>query len=469
MHTLKQQWFGNIRADILGGIVAGLALIPEALAFAFILGVDPRVALYASFTMAVITSFVGGRPALISSATGAMALVLVSLMADHGLQYVLIATILTGVIQFILGIFGVANLMRFIPNSVMLGFLNALGIMIFMTQMPYLIGASVMTYVFAGVTLVLIYLIPRFIKVIPAPLITIVVMTSIALISGVNLQSVGDLGTMPNTLPTFFFPDIPLSFETLKIVLPYSLALSIVGLLESLLTSQVLDDMTDTPSNMHREARGQGIANIVTGFFGGMAGCALIGQSIINVKSGGRGRLSTFTSGVFLMFLIIVLGDIVINIPMPVLVGVMIMVSFTTFNWSSFTFIKQAPKSETLVMVITVAIILYTQNLAIGVVIGVVLSALLFVAKISRVTVTHENGEYSVKGPLFFASTTKFMKSFDNITEGKIIIDFEDSQLWDESAVGAVLKLKQQLEDKGIIVTIQGLNSSSERLYEQFT
>lgn len=469
MHTLKQQWFGNIRADILGGIVAGLALIPEALAFAFILGADPRVALYASFTMAVITSFVGGRPALISSATGAMALVLVSLMADHGLQYVLIATILTGVIQFILGIFGVANLMRFIPNSVMLGFLNALGIMIFMTQMPYLIGASVMTYVFAGVTLVLIYLIPRFIKVIPAPLITIVVMTSIALISGVNLQSVGDLGTMPNTLPTFFFPDIPLSFETLKIILPYSLALSIVGLLESLLTSQVLDDMTDTPSNKHREARGQGIANIVTGFFGGMAGCALIGQSIINVKSGGRGRLSTFMSGVFLMFLIIVLGDIVINIPMPVLVGVMIMVSFTTFNWSSFTFIKQAPKSETLVMVITVAIILYTQNLAIGVVIGVVLSALLFVAKISRVTVTHENGEYSVKGPLFFASTTKFMKSFDNITEGKVIIDFEDSQLWDESAVGAVLKLKRQLEDKGITVTIQGLNSSSERLYEQFT
>lgn len=468
MHTLKQQWFGNIRADILGGIVAGLALIPEALAFAFILGVDPRVALYASFTMAVITSFVGGRPALISSATGAMALVLVSLMADHGLQYVLIATILTGVIQFILGIFGVANLMRFIPNSVMLGFLNALGIMIFMTQMPYLIGASVMTYVFAGVTLVLIYLIPRFIKVIPAPLITIVVMTSIALISGVNLQSVGDLGTMPNTLPTFFFPDIPLSFETLKIILPYSLALSIVGLLESLLTSQVLDDMTDTPSNKHREARGQGIANIVTGFFGGMAGCALIGQSIINVKSGGRGRLSTFTSGVFLMFLIIVLGDIVINIPMPVLVGVMIMVSFTTFNWSSFTFMKQAPKSETLVMVITVAIILYTQNLAIGVVIGVVLSALLFVAKISGVTVTHENGEYSVKGPLFFASTTKFMKSFDNITESQIIIDFEDSQLWDESAVGAVLKLKQQLEDKGITVTIQGLNSSSERLYEQF-
>lgn len=468
MHTLQQQWFGNIRADILAGIVVGLALIPEALAFAFIVGVDPRVALYASFTIAVITSFVGGRPGLISAATGAMALVLVSLMANHGLEYILAATILTGMIQFILGLFGVANLMRFIPNSVMLGFVNALGIMIFITQMPYLIGGGMMTYVFAGVTLILVYLIPRFIKMIPAPLIAIVVMTGIALVSGVNLQSIGDLGTMPNSLPTFFLPDIPLSFETLKIILPYSLALSIVGLLESLLTSQVLDDMTNTPSNKNKEARGQGIANFITGFFGGMAGCALIGQSVINVKSGGRGRLSTFTAGVFLMFLIIVLGDVVIDIPMPVLVGVMIFVAMTTFNWSSFTFMKQAPRSETLVMLVTVGMILYTQNLAIGVVIGVVLSALLFVAKISRVTVTHENGEYSVKGPLFFASTTKFMKSFDNITESKIIIDFEDSQLWDESAVGAVLKLKQQLEDKGVTVTIQGLNSSSEQLYEQF-
>jgi SulP family sulfate permease len=469
MHTLKQQWFGNIRGDILAGIVAGLALIPEALAFAFIVGVDPRVALYASFTMAVITAFVGGRPALISAATGAMALVLVSLMANHGLQYVLAATILTGIIQFLFGVFGVANLMRFIPNSVMLGFVNALGIMIFMTQMPYLIGGSMMTYVFAGVTLILVYVIPRFIKVIPAPLIAIVLMTSIALISGVNLQSIGDLGSMPSTLPTFFFPDIPFNFETLKIIFPYALALSIVGLLESLLTSQVLDDMTDTPSNKHTEARGQGIANFITGFFGGMAGCALIGQSVINVKSGGRGRLSTFTAGAFLMFLIIVLGDVVVNIPMPVLVGVMIMVSFTTFNWSSFKFMVQAPKTETLVMVITVGIILYTQNLAIGVVVGVILSALFFVAKISRVTVTSDHTVYKVKGPLFFASTTKFMKSFDNITESKVIIDFENSQLWDESAVGAVLKLKQQLEEKGVTVHIQGLNSSSEQLYQQFT
>ena len=469
MHTLKQQWFGNVRADILAGIVVGLALIPEALAFAFIVGVDPRVALYASFTIAVIISFVGGRPGLISAATGAMALVLVSLMANHGLQYVLAATILTGIIQLILGGFGVANLMRFIPNSVMLGFVNALGIMIFITQMPYLLGASSMTYVFAIVTLILVYAIPRFFTAIPAPLIAIVVMTSIALISGVKLQTIGDLGTMPNSLPIFFLPDIPLNFETLKIILPYSLALSIVGLLESLLTSQVLDDMTDTSSNKNTEARGQGIANFITGFFGGMAGCALIGQSIINIKSGGRGRLSTLTAGVFLMFLIIVLGDVVVKIPMPVLVGVMIMVSATTFNWGSFKFLKQAPKSESLVMLITVAIILYTHNLAIGVVVGVILSALFFVAKISRVTVTHDKDGYKVKGPLFFASTTKFIQSFDNVTENEIVINFENSQLWDESAVGAIYKVKQKLEQKGVTVQIQGLNSSSEQLYKRLT
>lgn len=468
MHILKQQWFGNVRADILAGIVVGLALIPEALAFAFIVGVDPRVALYASFTIAVITSFVGGRPGLISAATGAMALVLVGLMANHGLEYVLAATILTGIIQFILGMFGVANLMRFIPNSVMLGFVNALGIMIFMTQMPYIVGKGAMTYIFAIITLILVYVIPRFVKVIPAPLIAIIMMTSIALFSGVKLQSIGDLGTMPHTLPVFFLPDIPLNIETFKIIFPYALALSIVGLLESLLTSQVLDDMTDTKSNKNMEARGQGIANFINGFFGGMAGCALIGQSVINVKSGGRGRLSTFTAGVFLMFLIIVLGDVVIDIPMPVLVGVMVMVSMTTFNWGTFKFIIQAPKSETLVMVLTVGIILYTQNLAIGVVIGVILSALFFVAKISRVTVVKDQEQYRVKGPLFFASTTKFLQAFVHVTDKQIVINFEDSQLWDESAVGAVLKVQKQLEETGVIVHITGLNASSKQLYEQF-
>src|SRR5690625_3875086 len=419
--------------------------------------------------MAVIIAFVGGRPAMVSAATGAMALVLVSLVANHGLEYLLAATILTGIIQFLLGIFGVANLMRFIPNSVMLGFVNALGIMIFLSQMPYIIGANWLTYAFAIITLILIYIIPRFIKIIPAPLIAIVIMTTIALTSGVKLQTIGDLGTMPNTLPTFLLPNIPLNFETLKIILPYALALSVVGLLESLLTAQVLDDMTDTSSDKNRESRGQGIANFINGFFGGMAGCALIGQSILNIKFGGRGRLSTMTAGVFLMFLIIVLGDVVVNIPMPVLVGVMIMVSMTTFDWSSFKFLKQAPKSESFVMIVTIAIILYTSNLAIGVVVGVIISALFFVAKISRVTVKQDQYGYSVKGPLFFASTTNFLQSFENVKEDEIIINFEKSQVWDESAVDAILKVKQKLEQKGVKVEIQGLNSSSEKLYHQLT
>lgn len=468
MSTLKQEWFGNVRADILAGIVAGLALIPEALAFAFILGVDPRVALYASFVIAVITSITGGRTGLISAATGAMALVLVSLMANHGLQYVFAATILTGIIQFLLGLFNVSSLMRFIPNSVIFGFLNALGIMIFMTQMPYLIGGNSMTYLFAIGTLLLVYTIPRYFTKIPAPLIAIVVMTSLALLTGVKLQTVGDMGTMPNSLPNFFIPDIPFNLETLKIILPYSLALSIVGLLETLLTSQVLDDITATPSDKNKEARGQGIANFFTGFFGGMAGCALIGQSIINIKSGGRGRLSTFTAGVFLMILILLFGDIVIKIPMPVLAGVMIMISFTTFNWDSFKFIRQAPISESMIMLITVAIILYSHNLAIGVITGVILSALLFVSKISQLTVTKHENVYKVKGPLFFASTTKFIESFDLVTAKEITINFEDSHLWDESAVSAIAKVERQLFKKNIKVNVTGLNVSSNEMYCKF-
>lgn len=468
LNQIKKQWFSNIRGDLLAGIVVGLALIPEALAFAFIVGVDPRVALYASFTIAVIISFVGGRPGMISAATGAMALVLVNLMADHGLQYVLAATILTGMIQLIMGVFGIAKLMRFIPNSVMLGFVNALGIMILLTQLPYLKNGSVSTYVFAIITLALVYIIPKFIKVIPAPLIAIIVMTVVAIFGGFKLQTLGDLGTMPSTLPTFFLPDIPVNLETLKIILPYSLALAVVGLLESLLTAQVLDDFTETKSNKNTEARGQGIANIVNGFFGGMAGCALIGQSIINTKSGGKGRLSTFTAGVFLMFLIIVLGDLVVKVPMPVLVGIMIMVSFTTFNWGSFRFLKQAPLSESFIMLVTVGIILYTHNLAIGVVVGVILSALVFVGKISKPSFDKQGTTIYVKGPLFFASTSKFIQELESYEGKKLMIDFSDSHIWDESAVGAVLTVKERLEQKGTQVVLNGLSRSSEELLNKF-
>src|SRR5690606_36751696 len=380
MQSLKQQWFGNVRGDILSGIVVALALIPEAIAFSIIAGVDPMVGLYASFSIAVIIAFVGGRPGMISAATGAMALVIVNLVADHGLQYLLAATILTGVIQVLFGVFGIAKLMRFIPNSVMLGFVNALAILIFMAQVPHFLGEGTMTYVFIAVTLLIVYILPRFFKAIPAPLIAIILLTAVTFMFNVELKTIGDLGSITQSLPSFFIPDVPLNLETLSIIFPYALALALVGLMESLMTAQIVDDMTDTRSDKNQEARGQGIANLINGFFGGMAGCAMIGQSIINVKSGGRGRLSSLVAGLFLMFLILVLGNVVVDIPMPVLVGIMIMVSIGTFDWGSFKYLAKAPRTDAIVMLATVAAVVYTHNLAIGVVLGVILSALFFVA-----------------------------------------------------------------------------------------
>ena len=334
-----------MKGDVLAGIVVALALIPEAIAFSIIAGVDPMVGLYASFTMAVVIAFAGGRPGMISAATGAMALLMVPLVRDYGLEYLFAATLLTGIIQIFFGVFKVAKLMKFIPRAVMIGFVNALAILIFMAQVPHFIGISGMTYVFVALTLLIVYVVPRYFKAIPAPLIAIVLLSVVAIFGGVELRTVGDLGTITQSLPAFLIPNVPFTLETLAIIFPYAISLAIVGLLESLLTASIVDDMTGTESNKNREARGQGIANIVTGFFGGMAGCAMIGQSGINVKSGGRGRLSTLVAGVFLMFLIVVLGDLVVQIPMPVLVGIMIMVSIGTFDWTSFYLFTKSPQN----------------------------------------------------------------------------------------------------------------------------
>lgn len=466
MQTLKQQWFGNIRADILSGIVVALALIPEAIAFSIIAGVDPMVGLYASFVIAVVISFAGGRPGMISAATGAMALLMVPLVRDYGLEYLLAATILTGIIQILFGVFKVAKVMKFVPNAVMIGFVNALAILIFMAQLEHFIGISTMTYVFVGVTLILLYTLPRFIKVVPAPLIALVVLTAVAIYSGVELKTVGDLGAITQSLPSFLIPNVPFSFETLQIIFPYSLSLAIVGLLETLLTSQIVDDMTETESNKNREARGQGIANVITGFFGGMAGCAMIGQSVINVKSGGRGRLSTFVAGVFLMFLIIVLGDLVVQIPMPVLAGIMIMVSVSTFDWSSFKYLVTAPRSDAFVMLATVLIVVYTNDLSKGVLVGVLLSAIFFVIKISTVKIKEEGSRYKVEGQLFFASIDGFVEYFKKaeINDTEIQIDLSNSRVWDESGVGALIKVIDQLKEKGIKVEVIGLDSSSKNI-----
>lgn len=467
MQSIKQQWFGNVRGDILSGIVVALALIPEAIAFSIIAGVDPMVGLYASFSIAVIIAFVGGRTGMISAATGAMALVIVNLVADHGLQYLLAATILTGIIQVIFGVFGIAKLMRFIPNSVMLGFVNALAILIFMAQVPHFLGEGTITYVFIAITLLIVYLLPRFFKAIPAPLIAIVLLTAVTFMFNVELKTIGDLGSITQSLPSFFIPDVPFNLETLSIIFPYALALALVGLLESLMTAQIVDDMTDTKSDKNQEARGQGIANLINGFFGGMAGCAMIGQSIINVKSGGRGRLSALVAGVFLMFLILVLGNVVIDIPMPVLVGIMIMVSIGTFDWGSFKYIAKAPGTDAIVMVATVTAVVYTHNLAIGVVLGVVLSALFFVASISKVGIHQDKGVFIVEGPLFFASTQNFIQTIEEAKENHVTIDLSSSHLWDESAVGAVVKVVTKLEEQGKTVKVIGMNSASKKLYKQ--
>lgn len=468
---IKQDWFGNVKGDILSGMVVALALIPEAIAFSIIAGVDPMVGLYASFSIAIVISFVGGRPAMISAATGSMALLMVDLVADHGLQYLFAATILTGLIQVIFGFLKLSRAMKFVPRSVMVGFVNALAILIFVAQLPHFAGQNWVMYALAALTLVIIYLFPRITKAIPSTLVAIVVVTGIVLIFGIHTKTVGDLGNITQTLPSFLLPDVPFNFETLSIIFPYSLALAIVGLLETFLTASIVDDMTDTPSNKNREARGQGIANVITGFFGGMGGCAMIGQSVINVKSGGRGRLSTFVAGAFLIVLIMILGGLVVKIPMAALAAIMFMVSISTFDWSSVFKIHKLPKTDAAVMVVTVVVVLITNDLSKGVIAGVLLSAIFFAVKISEVQVTSVLDEatnkrvYKVRGQLFFASVTDFMKQIDfEETLSSVEFDCINVHVWDDSAVEALHKIEMKFKQRGILVTYTGLNAESEHL-----
>ncbi|PEJ33921.1 sodium-independent anion transporter [Peribacillus butanolivorans] len=471
---LKQEWFGNVRGDVLSGIVVALALIPEAIAFSIIAGVDPMVGLYASFCIAIVISFVGGRPGMISAATGAMALVMVDLVKDHGLNYLLAATILTGILQVLLGVFKIGKLMKFIPKPVMTGFVNSLAILIFTAQLTHFVGETWIMYVMTVVSLAIIYLFPRITKIIPSPLVAIIFMTIIAVTTGATVRTVGDMGQLTEALPMFMLPDIPFTFETLAIIFPYSIALAFVGLLESLLTAQIVDEMTDTDSNKNREAKGQGIANIIAGCFGGMAGCAMIGQSGINIKSGGRGRLSTFVAGAFLMVLIVILNDVLIKIPMAALVAVMIMVSIGTFDWSSLKRLRLAPKTDAAVMIVTVIIVLYTHDLSKGVFAGVLLSMIFFSAKISKVSVEKTEDIqakkiiYGITGQLFFASVQDFVSKFDvNEKADSITIDFSHSKIWDASAVGAVDKVVLKYRLHGKSVQVLGLDHESSQLLEK--
>ncbi len=479
MARLREEWWTNPRTEMLAGLVVALALIPEAVAFSIIAGVDPQVGLYAAFCIAIIIAFAGGRPAMISGATGAMALLMVPLVREHGVEYLFAATVVTGVIQVLFGWLGVAKLMRFVPRTVMTGFVNALAILIFLAQMPYVIGESWMVWAMVAGGLAVMYGLPRLTKAIPAPLVAIVALTTVAVVFDVRVPTVGGMGELPSSLPVLGVPLVPLTLETLSIVAPYALALAFVGLLESLLTAQLVDDTTDSSSDKSREVRGQGIANVATGFLGGMAGCAMIGQSMINVRAGARTRLSTLSAGVSLLVLILVLGDFVAMIPMAALVAVMIVVAVATFDWSSLKLntLKRTPKTETLVMVVTVAVVVYTHNLAYGVLAGVLVAMIVFARRAavlaSMESVLDRTGtvrSYVVTGELFFASTNELVHQFD-LQDGvrQVVIDLTEANVWDSSAVATLDAVVARFAARGIEARIVGLTTHSAELHERLS
>jgi SulP family sulfate permease len=475
----KQDWSGNIRGDILAGLVVALALIPEAIAFSIIAGVDPKVGLYASFCIAVTTAIVGGRAGMISAATGAMALLMVTLVKEHGLQYLLATTMLTGGIQIVAGYLKLGSLMRFVSRSVITGFVNALAILIFMAQLPELTNVSWHVYAMTLGGLGIIYLfpyLPHVGKSIPSPLVCIVVLTGIALSLKLDIRSVGDMGELPDTLPVFLWPDVPLNLETLKTIFPYAVPLAVVGLLESLMTATIVDDLTDTESDKNRECKGQGIANIGAGMLGGMAGCAMIGQSVINIKSGGRGRLSTLLAGSFLLIMVVFLGDWITKIPMAALVAVMIMVSIGTFSWVSIRDLKHHPLSSNLVMIMTVLVVVWTHNLALGVFVGVLLASLFFANKISHLMYVeseldeeNETRTYHVVGQVFFSSADKFIVAFDfREAVETVVIDLHRAHFWDITSVSSLDKAVLKLRRQGAEVKLIGLNEASSTIIDRF-
>ena len=479
LSSYRQQWFtdgASLRREILAGIVVALALIPEAIGFSIIAGVDPRVGLYASVAIAMVIAFTGGRPGMISAATAAVAVLVIPLVRDHGVEYLFAATILMGLIQIVAGLLRLDLLMQFVSRSVITGFVNALAILIFMAQLPQLINVGWETYAMVAGGLAIIYLLPRLTKAVPSPLVAILILSAISIGFGLPVNTVGDMGKLPEGLPTFALPNVPLTWETLQIILPYSLTMAAVGLLESLLTAQIVDDMTDTDSDKQRECAGQGGANIVAAFFGGMGGCAMIGQSVINVTSGGRGRLSTFTAGAFLLFLLAVLGPFVGQVPMPALVAVMIMVSIGTFSWNSIPNLRRHPPTSSIVMLTTVIVVVATHDLSLGVLAGVLLSGVFFAGKVRRmfavereVSADGATATYRVTGQIFFASVDRFTRAFQ--TEDRadtVLIDVSAAHFWDISGVGALDKIVAKLRREGRKVEVVGYNRASADIIDKF-
>jgi len=475
LQSIRQDWFSNVRNDLLAGLVVALALIPEAIAFSIIAGVDPRVGLYASFSIATLIAFFGGRPGMISAATGAMALVMVTLVKTHGLDYLLAATILAGLLQVVAGWVKLGRLMRFVSRSVVTGFVNALAILIFLAQLPELTGVTWEVYAMTAAGLAIIYGLPQVTRAVPSPLVAIVVLTGVSIALGLDIRTVGDMGQLPDSLPSFLVPGVPFTLETLQIILPYSVTLMVVGLLESLMTATIVDDMTDTRSDKNRECVGQGVANIATGFIGGMAGCAMIGQSVINVKSGGRGRLSTLTAGIVLLILVVFLGEWVRRIPMAALVAVMIMVSIGTFDWASIRRLREHPSSSSIVMMATVVVTVATHDLAKGVLTGVLLSGVFFAQKVSRMldvsSRLDEQGvrHYRVAGQVFFASSDLLVHAFDYAeAPARVRIDVSDAHFWDITAIGALDKVVIKFRRAGAQVEVDGLNATSATMVDKF-
>ncbi|ANO32486.1 SulP family inorganic anion transporter [Vibrio breoganii] len=476
--NIKIDWMSNIRGDLLAGLVVALALIPEAIAFSIIAGVDPKVGLYASFSISVVIAITGGRSGMVSAATGAMALLMVTLVKEHGLEYLLAVTVLTGVLQVLAGYLRLGSLMRFVSRSVVTGFVNALAILIFLAQLPELTNVTWHVYAMTVGGLGIIYLFPYLPvvgRLIPSPLVCIIVLTIIAIGFDIDIRTVGDMGNLPDTLPIFLWPDVPFNLETLSIIFPYAVGLSVVGLLESMMTATIVDDLTDTSSDKNRECKGQGIANIFTGLFGGMAGCAMIGQSMINIKSGGRGRLSTLSAGVFLLIMVVFLGPWLKQIPMAALVAVMIMVAIGTFSWRSIMDLKKHPLSTNIVMLSTVIIVVATHNLAIGVLVGVLLASLFFANKISRMMVIKNDSvecssrRYTVIGQIFFVSSDKFIESFDfkEVIES-VTIDLSAAHFWDVTSVSALDKVVVKFRREGTHVDLIGMNQATRTIVDKF-
>ncbi|MCC4783772.1 sodium-independent anion transporter [Vibrio lentus] len=476
--NIKLDWMSNIRGDLLAGLVVALALIPEAIAFSIIAGVDPKVGLYASFSISVVIAFTGGRSGMVSAATGAMALLMVTLVKEHGLEYLLAVTVLTGVLQILAGYLKLGSLMRFVSRSVVTGFVNALAILIFLAQLPELTNVTWHVYAMTAGGLGIIYLFPYLPvigKLIPSPLVCIIILTAIVMWFDIDIRTVGDMGNLPDTLPIFLWPDVPLNLETLFIIFPYAVGLSVVGLLESMMTATIVDDLTDTSSDKNRECKGQGIANVFTGFLGGMAGCAMIGQSMINIKSGGRGRLSTLSAGVFLLIMVVFLGPWLKQIPMAALVAVMIMVAIGTFSWGSIRDLKKHPLSTNIVMLATVIIVVATHNLAVGVLVGVLLASLFFANKISRMMVIKNDSleqnsrRYTVIGQVFFVSSDKFIESFDfkEVIES-VTIDLSSAHFWDVTSVSALDKVVVKFRREGTHVDLIGMNQATRTIVDKF-